>query len=323
MDLFRQFECRQAIVAIVKAIKSPATRLQFANEGLPVIIQAASEQDWVKIEEILHNYIRDDGTDVDNYSNFMEHITKLYDILATVECVPTVSMEENQIIADAILNVDVPLTTPNNLTVCKRCHEPDYLVDCRKHTCQNCLNNRRPRRSTSNKYSAVNLMCRNCTDNNNNRRSMPIECSICCDWYEKRGKSIQCTDCPNQFHEACHPNASKCPECLSNRKHQLNNNEKNHVMLTKIGKEFWPVVIISKLQLPMELAEQRFTSLKPDAAIVFCIGKNIYRKVFRINLLPLQLNNRMARDAICQPHVAGLNDAIRIADSISSDRRGH
>lgn len=316
LDLFRQFESRQAIVAAVKAIKSPTIRLNFVAEGLSQILKAASNQDWTAIERILLTHFTVE--DLDNDSDFMENITKLYDVLSIITCIQ-LSMEENQLIARAVSNVVVPLTAAKSHTICQRCFEPDESVDCRKHTCKNCMNHRR-RRSTSAMHN-VELVCRNCVANDvsTKRQKISIECSICCDKCTNYGKSKRCTDCPNRFHEKCHPNASKCPECSVS--HQKSSRRRNHVMLTKIDEQFWPIVIVAKQQVPTELAERKFGSLKPGTAIAFCIGKNVYRRVYTMNLLSLHFNNPMARDAICLPHVTGLNDAIGIAEGIYCTRR--
>lgn len=321
LDLFRQFQCRQAIVALVNGIKSTVLRLKFVADGLPQILAAASDQDWLKIEQISLNHSTEDdaNANADGTTNFMENITKLYDLLAIIKTI-TITVEENRLIAAAILNADVPLTPPIDRTICKRCFEPDDSVECRKHTCKKCLNSRRPRRSSSAMHH-VEVMCTNCTVNDNVRRCIPIECSICCDKHKSLGKSKRCTDCPNQFHEKCHPNrnVSKCPECTDH--HRSSNNRKNHVRITKIDGQFWPVVIVPRHHLPMDLAEQKFSNLKPGAIVAFSITKNVYRRVYAINLLPLHFNNPMARDALCQPHVTGLRDAIQISETICSGRR--
>lgn len=311
LDLFRQFECRQSVVAIVEAIILPETRLEFVSDGLPKMLRAASEQNWKKIEEISDFY------SMANDDVFMSNIKKLYAILAISKRV-IISLEENQLIAAAILNIDIRLSIPDNgRTKCKLCKRPDDSVVCQKHYCKNCLEN--PRRSTRNTTTMDNgeLMCATCVNNKNStkRNRIPIGCSICCNKCNDFGKSKQCTDCLNRFHEKCHPNgnASKCQECISGNCYHLNNNN-NQVMLTRFvnQKHCWPVVVVSKQQLP----KQKSIHLKPGTAIVFSIVKNVYQRVNTSDLLALHLINPMARDAICPPHENGLNDAINIADNI-------
>lgn len=321
LDLLRQFDCRQTIVKIVNAITSSEMRLRFVAIELANILKA--ERDWTKIKQISLEYPTADD-------NFMSNITKLYGILDATECVK-ISMEENQLIAAAILNDDIPLWVPNNRrTICKECKQPDNSVDCHDHKCKDCLKGRRqqPRRSTS---PQTKSMCKTCTMNNNRnntlmkRKHMRIKCSICCnERCEDFGKSKRCTDCPNRFHQKCHPNknASTCYECLNGNGYDPNNNNTNRVMLSAIQNHFWPVVIVSEQQVPVNSIRGKFSGLEPGAIIVFHIVKNVYQPVCVSNLLALHLHgpagieNTRARDAICPPHETGLDDAIQIAKNI-------
>lgn len=413
LDLFRQCQCRQTIVSVIKAIKLPESRVEFGQRKMQKVLEAAMEgghENWTKIERMTLPYSAPNNADAD----FMDNITKLYDILANGKRI-RLSMEENELIAKAILQdrTDTPLVIPNARTVCKYCSQVDNSIDCQDHVCHKCMSvlnkgkvpvmdwtrfekdntnckssNKQSGRRTRRSYFSPEDVCTNCTDNNNNnampttttnirpkcgcckqpislihicmtciqcdkpfhatsncivagtilltqtklichshidsaikRNKIQLPCSICCG--ERKDRSIQCAKCPNRFHERCHPkrNATKCGECEERarhhrHRHRMHSNE-NYVMLKAMKSDnsiqWWPSIMISTQQLPKEVTPKL---CQPGKTFVFIIGKNVYQQVYVRDLLPLNIKNPIARNALCPAHVSALNEANKVADKI-------
>lgn len=371
LDVYRQFQYRQTLVSIIKSIESADLRIKFATKDLPKFIEMATtaveQPDWMKIIRILQvpNSEPDDNSLL---TDFIRNFMNLFDILAMTKGVD-ISMDENQLIAAAILNdkISIPLTIPSVREICERCFNADDSIDCHNHVCINCRNQRQTRSSRRHQNESVRIdennnnappTCDRCKNSSHDielmacvhcdksyhatsacmpvgalllskthlvcpkhnkvdkikRKSIQIPCSIC---FGNRWKKVdkipkQCIDCPNKFHEKCHPNrgdSMKCPECINDRL------SKNPVMLSTIKtNQFWPIVIVAEQQIPLKLKPK---PLKPGLAYAFCIGQNVYRLVCTSNFLPLQLENEIARDAICPPHVYGSSMAMDIAERMT------